>query len=313
MSDQSVTVTLEEITRVKALGFLHCKGTNNFNGRVITKNGKITGAELKCIQEAAEKYGNGEVAMTTRMTLECQQIPYENIEPFREYLTQCGLYTGGTGKRVRPVTACKGTTCQYGLIDVHALSEKIHDRIFEGMSDVELPHKFKIAVGGCPNNCVKPNLNDLGIVGQRVPTFQEDICKGCKKCACEAICPVHACHVENGKLVISDKCTRCGRCVDKCYFHSMGEGKYGYKVYIGGRWGKEYAIGKPLSKLLHSEAEVLDICEKTVLLFRDKGILGERFSDTIARIGFEEAERILLSDELFERKEEILNRDVQKN
>ena len=32
-----------------------------------------------------------------------------------------------------------------------------------------LPHKFKIAVGGCPNNCVKPDLNDLGIVGQRVP------------------------------------------------------------------------------------------------------------------------------------------------
>ena len=37
---------------------------------------------------------------------------------------------------------------------------------------VKLPHKFKIAVGGCPNNCVKPNLNDLGIIGQRVPEFR---------------------------------------------------------------------------------------------------------------------------------------------
>ena len=35
-----------------------------------------------------------------------------------------------------------------------------------------LPHKFKIAVGGCPNNCVKPDLNDLGIIGQRVPALR---------------------------------------------------------------------------------------------------------------------------------------------
>ena len=34
--------------------------------------------------------------------------------------------------------------------------------------DVKLPHKFKIAVGGCPNNCVKPDLNDLGVIGQRI-------------------------------------------------------------------------------------------------------------------------------------------------
>ena len=33
-------------------------------------------------------------------------------------------------------------------------------------------HKFKIAVGGCPNNCVKPDLNDLGIIGQMVPKLR---------------------------------------------------------------------------------------------------------------------------------------------
>ena len=33
----------------------------------------------------------------------------------------------GTGKKVRPVVSCKGTTCQYGLIDTFGLSEKIHE------------------------------------------------------------------------------------------------------------------------------------------------------------------------------------------
>ena len=112
--------------------------------------------------------------MTSRLTMEIQGVPFDNIEPLREYLMQAGLETGGTGSKVRPVVSCKGTTCQYGLIDTFALSEEIHERFFHGYSSVKLPHKFKIAVGGCPNNCVKPDLNDLGIIGQRVPQIDLD-------------------------------------------------------------------------------------------------------------------------------------------
>ncbi|MGI6425205.1 MAG: hypothetical protein ACOX2A_08330 [Tepidanaerobacteraceae bacterium] len=52
------------------------------------------------------------------------------------------------------------------------------------MRNVRLPHKFKIGVGGCPNNCIKPDLNDLGVIGQLVPIFDEELCYGCKKCCC---------------------------------------------------------------------------------------------------------------------------------
>ena len=53
------TISADEIKRVKALGFLNNKGTDLFNGRVITVNGKITAAQAKVIAEAAEKFGNG--------------------------------------------------------------------------------------------------------------------------------------------------------------------------------------------------------------------------------------------------------------
>ena len=56
-----------------------------------------------------------------------------------------------------------------------------------GYSDVKLPHKFKIAVGGCPNNCVKPDLNDLGIIGQKVPWVDLEKCRGCRICQVEKI------------------------------------------------------------------------------------------------------------------------------
>ncbi|MCI8359979.1 MAG: FAD-dependent oxidoreductase [Clostridiales bacterium] len=301
-------VSAADIARVKALGFLFDKRTaDRFNGRVITRNGKITAEESRAITEAAELYGSGEITMTSRLTLEIQGVPYDNIEPLREYLRQAGLETGGTGSKVRPVVSCKGTTCQYGLIDTFALSEKIHERFFHGFSQVKLPHKFKIAVGGCPNNCVKPDLNDLGIVGQRRPETELSKCRGCKVCQIEKVCPIGAATLEEGRLVVDgDACNRCGRCVGKCPFGAVQDSTYGYRIYIGGRWGKKVAQGLPLSKLFTDEAEVLDVVEKAILLFREQGVTGERFADTVARLGFENVEAQLLSDGLLERKAENL-------
>ena len=299
-------VTPEEETRVKALGFLRDKTTaDKFNGRVITRNGKITAEETRTIAEAAEMFGSGEVTMTSRLTMEIQGVPFDNIEPLREYLMQAGLETGGTGSKVRPVVSCKGTTCQYGLIDTFALSEEIHERFFHGYADVKLPHKFKIAVGGCPNNCVKPDLNDLGIIGQRIPLVDMEKCRGCKICRVENNCPIKVAKVENGKIVIDENaCNHCGRCIGKCPFHAFENYTNGFRVYIGGRWGKRVAQGRYLDKVFTDKEEVLSIVEKAILLFREQGITGERFADTVARLGFENVQEQLLADDLLSRKEE---------
>ncbi|MBO5489011.1 MAG: 4Fe-4S binding protein, partial [Eubacterium sp.] len=268
--------------------------------------------ESQAIAEAAKLYGDGSMMMTTRLTVEVSGIDYNDIEAFRAHIAKVGLQTGGTGSKVRPVVSCKGTTCQYGTYDTYELSNAIHNRFYLGYNDVSLPHKFKIAVGGCPNNCVKPNLNDLGIVGAKVPQYNEEICRGCKKCQIEVSCPIHAAEVKDGKLVIDKElCNNCGRCIEKCPFHCADEGMYGFKIYVGGRWGKKVAHGKMISKLFTSEEEVMDTIEKAILLFRSEGIPGERFADTIDRIGFEKAEQMLLSNELLERKEDILGKTVK--
>ena len=290
------TVSADEIRRVNGLGFLQDKRDPDvFNARVITTNGKITAEQARALADASEKFGSGAVAMTVRLTVEIQGVKYENIEPLREYLAKFGLQTGGTGKKVRPVVSCKGTTCQYGLIDTFALSEKIHKRFYEGMRDVVLPHKFKIAVGGCPNNCVKPDLNDVGVIGQRVPTVYLDKCRGCKKCRVESACPIKIAHVEAGKIVISaDECNHCGRCRNMCPFGAVTDYVDGYKIYLGGRWGKRVAQGRAMSKIFTSEEEVMAVIERAILLFRDEGADGERFADTVARLGFENVETKLL-------------------
>ena len=304
----ALTISPEEEKRVKALGFLNNKGTDNFSGRIITVNGKVTARQQKVIAEAAEKFGNGTVTYTTRLTVEVPGIPFDKIEEFQEFIAKEGLITGGTGSKVRPVVSCKGTTCQYGLIDTFDLSQKIHERFYLGYHTVKLPHKFKIAVGGCPNNCVKPDLNDLGIIGQLIPDYDEDACNGCRKCSVVTACPMGAASLADGVMEIDPEvCNHCGRCVGKCRFDAIEGGTRGYKVYIGGRWGKKVAQGRTLSRIFRTEEEVLDVVEKAILLFREQGMTGERFSQTIDRLGFENVEKQLLANDLLERKQEILD------
>ena len=378
----ALTISPEDEKRVKGMGFLNNRGTDLFSARVLTTNGKVTAAQHRCMADAAEKFGNGELLYTTRLSVEIPGIPYDKIEEFQKFIakeglvtggtgakvrpvvsckgTTCqyglldsyavseeiyrrfyegyrevalphkfkiavggcpnncvkpdlndvgiigqripnvniakeGLVTGGTGAKVRPVVSCKGTTCQYGLLDSYAVSEEIYRRFYEGYREVALPHKFKIAVGGCPNNCVKPDLNDVGIIGQRIPNVNADVCKGCKKCAIEAACPNKVAKVVDGKIQIDKNiCKNCGRCVGKCPFHTIEDGAYGYKIYIGGRWGKKVSQGKALGRIFTSKEEALDVIEKAILFFRDNGIKGERFAETIERIGFENVEKQLL-------------------
>lgn len=296
ISTKNKVLSPDEIKRVKGLGCLQDKRFSDvFNVRVITRNGKITVSEHRAIADAAEKFGSGEVAMTSRLTMEIQGVQHDNIEPMIAFLNENGLETGGTGPLVRPVVSCKGTTCQFGLIDTFSLSEKIHERFYKGYHSVTLPHKFKIAVGGCPNNCVKPDLNDIGIIGQRVPDFDLTKCRGCKVCQVEKACPIKAVKLENGIIIKDDEnCNGCGRCKSKCPFGVTEEYTEGYRVYIGGRWGKKVARGKALSKLFTNEEDVLDAIEKAIILFRDEGIQGERFADTINRLGFDYVENKIL-------------------
>ena len=69
------------------------------------------------------------------------------------------------------------------------------------------------------------------------------------------------------------------------------------------------AHARPLEKIFTSEAEVLDVVERAILFFRDEGLSGERFADTIERLGFEYVQEKLLSGEIS--KEAILEKTVK--
>ena len=302
----------EQITKVKGMGFLLNRGTELFSGRVVPVGTVFTAENFKDVAYLAERYGNGKLIATSRQAVEIPGIPFEKIDEAVVYAEAHGMSFGGTGNKIRPITACKGTTCVYGNFDTQALAKGIHNTFYVGWRNVKLPHKFKIAVGGCPNSCMKPSLNDFGVEGRKVPVYNAGLCRGCKVCSVEKACPMKCAKVTDGKLKIDDTCLDCGVCVGKCPFGAIAdESETLYQIYVGGTWGKRTRMGTPLSRLVREE-EVLPILEKTILWFRENAYLKERLGMCIDRIGVENLEKALFSDDLLLRKEEILSAEIKQ-
>ncbi len=254
-----MALTGEQITSVKARGFLRNRGTENFSARILAPGTVFSAENFKDLAFLADTYGNGTLIPTSRQAIELPGISFDNIPKVESYAEEHGLTVGGTGPKIRPVTACKGTTCVFGCIDTQTLAKKIHENYYVGWGNVKLPHKFKIGVGGCPNSCIKPSLNDFGIEGRRVP----------------------------------------------------GQKQGAYQVYVGGTWGKNCRMGTPLSRLV-TEQEIVPILEKAILWFKQNAYAKERFGMAIERLGVETLEKALFSEDLLNRKEEILAAPIKE-
>ncbi len=308
-----MALTKDQMMSVKGRGFLRNRGTECFSGRVVTVAGSFSPDELRALAECAETFGNGQVIFTARLAAEVVGIPFDKIPEAESFMAERGLSFGGTGAKVRPITACKGTTCVYGNIDTHALAKTLYDRFYIGMRSVKLPHKFKIGVGGCPNSCMKPSLNDVGVEGCRVFTFDRTLCRGCKKCAVMESCPSKAVSFDGTAATLDpDKCKNCGVCIGKCPFGAFPrQAESACRIFVGGTWGKTQRMGTLLENV-YSVESVPAVIEKVMLWYKENGYEKERLGATIDRLGIEALEKALDGDSLLKRKEEILAKELLK-
>lgn len=65
-------------------------------------------------------------------------------------------------------------------------------------------------------------------------------------------------------------------------------------------------MGSPVPGI-YSEDEVMALIEKALLIYREQGITGERFGRTVERIGVDNFIAQMLSDDILERKQAILD------
>ncbi len=151
---------------LKRRGFLRQRQDGFFVLRTRMSRGVYNKEQLAVLVRLAHVYGRGFVHATTRQGLEIPFIKFDDISRVEEELKAAGIPTGTSGPRLRTTTTCPGTNwCKSGLIDTFALSERIENELGIKCA-LDLPHKFKISISGCPNTCTRPQASEIGIHGQ---------------------------------------------------------------------------------------------------------------------------------------------------
>ncbi|MHC6201584.1 hypothetical protein ACYULU_00115 [Breznakiellaceae bacterium SP9] len=147
---------------LKPKGLFQQKDKDKYALRLCMSGGTMDSAYVKKLLDIAEQYGSSVIHLTSRQQIEIPDIPADKVEAVLKRVGTEGILTFIGGPRVRTVLACEGArVCKFGHIDTTALARSIHDKYF----GLELPAKLKIAVTGCPNNCVRIEANDIGIRG----------------------------------------------------------------------------------------------------------------------------------------------------
>jgi dissimilatory sulfite reductase (desulfoviridin) alpha/beta subunit len=269
---------------LKKGGMMRQKEKGLFSVRLHVVGGQLTTGQLRAIQEGADRFGKGAVHLTSRQGVEIPDVPTDSLSALKEFLAPSGVGVGVCGPTVRTVTACQGCRlCPSGVIDSPGLADAV-DGEFYGKP---VPHKFKVGISGCTNNCMKAEENDIGIKGWVEPRWFADPCTYCG--ICEAVCPTKVVRVAetDGKVSVDlPGCIGCGDCIEACPAGAMAEGNKGYRLFAGGKFGRIPSLGGKILGVLRTREEAIAAIGAAIDFFRVHGKTKERFGDTLRRTGF---------------------------
>ncbi len=118
--------------------------------------------ELRAIADIADKYEVPMVKFTGGQRLDLLGVKKQDLPPMWKDLNAAGMVSGHAyGKSLRTVKTCVGKTwCRFGTQDSTAMGIKLEQLTWGSW----MPHKYKIAVSGCPRNCAEATIKDFGVV-----------------------------------------------------------------------------------------------------------------------------------------------------
>jgi len=124
--------------------------------------GVTSPSELRSIAEIAERHEVRTVHITGGQRIGLYGITKENLPKMWGELVEAGFVSGHAyGKALRTVKTCVGAEwCRFGTQDSTDMGIQIEKMTWGSWT----PHKFKIAVSGCPRNCAEATIKDFGVV-----------------------------------------------------------------------------------------------------------------------------------------------------
>jgi nitrite reductase (NADH) large subunit len=125
------------------------------------RGGVTTPDELRRIADAADKYKVRMVKVTGSQRIDLLGVKKADLP---RIWADLGMPSGQAyTKGVRMVKTCVGSDfCRYGVQDSTNTGIELERRL----ENLFTPHKYKMAVVGCPRNCAEATVKDLGLIGQ---------------------------------------------------------------------------------------------------------------------------------------------------
>ena len=150
---------------LKKRGFLRQKQEGFFLFRTRMSSGIYRREQLDKVSQLAQEFGRGFVHLTVRQGIEIPFIKFQDISEVELLIKSVGVNNGASGARLRATTVCPGNNwCRQGLINTFAFSDRIENEL--GLKcGLDLPHKFKINISGCPNTCTRAQQSEIGLHG----------------------------------------------------------------------------------------------------------------------------------------------------
>lgn len=144
----------------RAHGNIQKDGTYSVVPRMF--GGLVTPNELRAIADVADKFSVPEVKVTGGQRIDLFGVKKEDLPAMWSDLNAAGMVSGHAyGKALRTVKTCVGSSwCRFGTQNSTGLGVKLEQLSWGSW----MPHKFKMAVSGCPRNCAEATIKDFGVV-----------------------------------------------------------------------------------------------------------------------------------------------------
>ncbi|WP_417318587.1 nitrite reductase large subunit NirB [Emcibacter sp.] len=118
--------------------------------------------ELRAIADVTEKYDIPTVKVTGGQRIDLLGVKKEDLPGVWADLNAAGMVSGHAyGKSLRTVKTCVGQEwCRFGTQKSMSMGVDLEKMTWGSWT----PHKFKMAVSGCPRNCAEATIKDFGVV-----------------------------------------------------------------------------------------------------------------------------------------------------
>ena len=283
--------------------------------RIRVPGGEIDEALLKIVQEIARDFGDGKIHITARQGFEITGIPFARIDEVNKAAKaliegleinavhpEKGYPAAGT----RNVSACIGNrVCPFANYNTTEFAKKIEKAIFPN------DYHVKIALTGCPNDCIKAHMQDFGIIGMADVEYEKNSCIGCEACVKNCKRRVTgALKMQNGKVVRDERrCIGCGECVLKCPTSAWTRNpRKLYKLVIMGRTGKKNPrLAMPFLEWVDEES-IIKVIKNTYKFIEDhidRSLDKEHIGYIVDRAGYNVFKDYALRDVILDSKVKV--------